>query len=307
MFRLATPQNTRRSRGEVGNLTSLAIPAKGINARDSLALMGPDNAISLVNVLCEAYGLRTRKGYSEWATNLPPLSPSGVMPVYTMMHWYPATAVVTPLTRAMTARSSMTRLMVAEPRSVTAAPVGKLFAARGGSLYDVTNGGVGPWTAQAGISAAGDFWTWLNFQNVAGSFLVVTNDAGKYAYYNGSTWTVPTMGTGAGQIDGVDPAKFCFVIEHKERLWFIEEQTAKAWYLPVGQITGIAKPFSFGEQFRHGGHLVALACWTVDGGVGVDDYLVAVGSQGDVALYKGTDPDSASAWAIQGVWHIGAL
>src|SRR5262245_13134596 len=307
MFRLATDQNTPRARGQVGAITSLAIPAKGVNARDSLALMGPENAISLVNVLSEAYGLRTRKGYTEWATNLPPLSPSGVVPVSTMMHYYPATAVVTPLTRAIKARSTPLHLMQAEGRSAPVPPVGKLFAARGGSLYNVTATGVGPWTAETGISGASDFWTWLNFQNVAGSFLVVTNDAGKYAYYNGTAWTVPVMGTGAGQIDGVDPAKFCFVIEHKKRLWFIEKQTTKAWYLPVGQITGLAKPFNFGEQFRHGGHLVALACWTVDGGVGVDDYLVAVGSQGDVALYKGTDPDSASAWAIQGVWHIGAL
>lgn len=307
MFRLAGPQNTRRARPQVGAITPLAIPAKGINARDSLALMGPENAISLVNVLCEPYGLRTRKGYSEWAKNLPPLDPPTVTPVATVMMHYPAlTPTLVALAKPMSARPIFTRLLT-EPRAPATPPVGTLFAARDGKLFNVTAGGVGPWVAEAGVAGASDFWTWLNFQNLAGSFLVATNDAGGYALYNGAAWVVPVMGSGAGQIDGIDPAKFCFVVEHKKRLWFIEKDSTKSWYLPVGQITGLAKEFNFGEQFKHGGHLVALACWTVDGGIGVDDYFVAVSSQGDVALYKGTDPDSPTDWAIVGVWHVGAL
>lgn len=306
MFRLPNAQNTARTRAPVGNITSLGIPAKGINARDALALMKPDTAISLNNVLCEAYGLKTRKGYTEWATNLPPLSPSTPVPVATVMSYYPATASPAPLAGTVRRVGIFTRLITEQPLAATP-PAGKLFAARGGVVYDVTAGGVGPWTAEAGVSGAGDYWTWLNFQNIAGAWLLACNNEGGYAIYNGATWSMPVAGTAPGEIDGANPANFVYVIEHKKRLWFIEKNTTKAWYLPVGQITGLVKEFNFGEQFRSGGHLVALSTWTVDGGVGVDDHLIAVSSQGDVVVYKGTDPNSAADWMIQGVWHVGPL
>src|SRR5690606_26936512 len=66
-----------------------------------------------------------------------------------------------------------------------------------------------------------------------------------------------------------------------------------------------ATKFNFGNKFSHGGHLVALYAWTVDGGEGVDDYLVAVGSGGDVLVYKGSDPDTATDWFQHGSWYIG--
>ena len=306
MFRPATPQNTPRARAATGMITPLAIPAKGINARDALALMKAENAISLVNVLCESYGLRTRRGYTEWALNLPPLVPTTVTPVATVMSYYPASAAPASVARAVLVRPIFTRLL-AEERATPTPPAGKLFAARGGAIFDVTAGGPGPWTAEVGVSGASDYWTWINFQNVAGAFLLACCNAGGYAIYNGAAWSMPTAGVGVGQIDGADPATFVQVLEHKKRLWFVQKDSTKAWYLPVSQITGQVKEFNFGEQFRSGGHLVALSTWTVDGGVGVDDYLIAVSSQGDVVIYKGIDPDSAGDWAIQGVWHVGPL
>ena len=40
--------------------------------------------------------------------------------------------------------------MIGEPRAAPVPPAGKIFAARGGKLYNVTAGGAGPWTAEAG-------------------------------------------------------------------------------------------------------------------------------------------------------------
>jgi hypothetical protein len=304
MFRLATQQNTRKAQPQLGSITPLAIPAKGLNARDAFALMGPEYAISLVNALCEPYGLRTRKGYTEWATNIAPGSP-----VRTMMSYYPAIASPTSLATRIARRSVNQRLLV-EGAAPRIAPAGKLFAATAGQIFDVTLGGPGPWAAMPGVGTIGgtdNYWTWLNYQNLAGSFLVACRETGGYAFYNGAAWTTPVAGTGVGQINGCDPALFCYVIEHKKRLWFIEKNSTRAWYLPVSQITGTVTEFNFGEQFRHGGYLAAIESWTVDGGIGVDDYLVAVGSQGDVALYKGVDPDSVGDFEITGVWHVGPL
>jgi hypothetical protein len=294
----------RRARPQVGNLTPLAIPARGLNARDALSVMGPEFAIQLENVIVEPYGLRTRKGYSEWATNVGP----GV-PISTMMSYYPATASPAPLAvpASFGLRSNLQRLIV-EPRVVDPPPpAGKLFAATGGSIFDVTLGGVGPWAPQAGVGGGSDFWTWLNFQNIAGAFLVACNNAGGYAIYNGAAWSVPVQGVGVGQIDHVNPALFCYVTAHMRRLWFIEKDATSAWYLPVDQITGAATEFDFGSQFKHGGALQELVSWTIDGGAGVNDYLVAISSQGDVVVYKGTDPNDPNDWSLVGVWYVGAL
>jgi hypothetical protein len=303
MFRAATMQNTRRAQPQLGTITPLAIPAKGLNARDAFALMPPEYAISLVNALCEPYGLRTRKGYTEWATGMAP-----VTAVKTMMSYYPATAA--PAALASFAPASLLQRMMVEGAAPRMPPAGKLFAATYGQIFDVTAGGTGPWTPEAGVgtpAGTDDVWTWLNFQNLAGSFLPACRETGGYAYYDGAAWHTPVAGAGVGQINGCDPAKFCYVTEFKKRLWFIEKDSTSAWYLPVSQITGNVTEFNFGEQFRHGGYLVAITSWTVDSGISLDDYLVAVGSQGDVVLYKGVDPDTVGDFQIFGVWHLGPL
>ena len=45
----------------------------------------------------------------------------------------------------------------------------------------------------------------------------------------------------------------------------------------------------------------------MDSGDGPDDLLVAFGSEGDVMVYKGIDPNSADTWALQGVYYAGSL
>jgi hypothetical protein len=263
--------------------------------------MKPEYAISLVNVIAEAYGMRSRKGYTEWANNIP-----GSGEIGTMLSYYPATAV--PVPAALPAQMDVARTMIVSRASKAGPPPGTLFAARDNSLYDVTAGGPGPWTAEAVVNGGSPLWYGVNYQNVAGSFLVICNDAGGYAIYDGTDWAMPIAGDGtAGTISGVDPADLAFVTTWKKRLWFIENDSTRAYYLPVGQITGIVKEFDFGEQFKHGGKLAALASWTVDGGDGMDDHLVGVSSQGDVVIYKGNDPDIAEAFQVHGSWYVGPL
>jgi hypothetical protein len=49
-----------------------------------------------------------------------------------------------------------------------------------------------------------------------------------------------------------------------------------------------------------------MANWNIDGGLGADDYAAFLSSQGEVALYKGTDPASSTTWALQGVYWLGS-
>ena len=273
MFRYPVPENTPRAKPPTGKIASLTIPYKGLNAKAPLSVMEPGFALSLSNLFCEPGGLRSRKGYTELAKNIP-----GSVAIPTILSYFPKDAATA-----------------------------SVYAAKDGKLYDVTGGGSGPWTEESGVVGATDWWTGINFQNIAGSFLCACNAGGGYVIFNGTTWTTPVAGTDPGEIDGVDPADLVFIMEFKKRIWFIEKDSTNAWFLPTGQITGTASQFDFGEQFKHGGKLVAIVNWTIDGGEGLDDYLVAVSSEGDVVVYKGTDPTDAATFEKRGSWYVGTL
>lgn len=48
-----------------------------------------------------------------------------------------------------------------------------------------------------------------------------------------------------------------------------------------------------------------MATWTLDAGYGLDDLAVWITSNGEVIVYRGTDPSSATTWALIGVFSIG--
>ena len=57
-------------RPAIQKIVTIAAPVGGINARDSLAAMPETDAYSLINWIPQRYGVRSRKGYSEWSTGL---------------------------------------------------------------------------------------------------------------------------------------------------------------------------------------------------------------------------------------------
>ena len=51
---------------------------------------------------------------------------------------------------------------------------------------------------------------------------------------------------------------------------------------------------------------MAATAWTINTtGYGVVDHLVFISSQGEVVMYSGSDPSSATAWTIAGMFRIG--
>lgn len=106
-------------------------------------------------------------------------------------------------------------------------------------------------------------------------------------------------------ITGVATNVLSHVWLHQNRLWFIEGGTLKAWYLPSGQVGGAATSFSLAGIFRQGGSLLFGATWSLDTGDGMDDKCVFVSTEGEIAIYAGTDPSSASTWALEGRYSAG--
>jgi hypothetical protein len=139
-------------------------------------------------------------------------------------------------------------------------------------------------------------------ETAGGNWLMAVNGADKMRYFNGTTWGYDGDGTYA--ITGADTSTWQDMVLHKQRLWAVKKGSLSAYYMPIGSIQGAASLFDLSPFFQLGGYLVAVATWTIDGGQGVDDYLVFVSSRGEVLVYGGNDV--LGAWAMRGLYRMGA-
>lgn len=174
----------------------------------------------------------------------------------------------------------------------------KLFAATPSAVYDVSaSGAVGAAVIPAMTNGR---WQNVNFGATGGNHLCMVNGTDGLWTYDGSAWTDRTAA-----VTGVNADTFSNVTVHASRLWFTQAGTLDAWYLDAASVQGAATVLPLGPICNLGGELVAIGSWTHDGGNGPDDYAVFVTSRGQVAVYQGTDPSSASSWALVGVYRIG--
>lgn len=175
----------------------------------------------------------------------------------------------------------------------------KLFAAANGNIYDVTTSV--PTVSQAATGSTEDIWSVTQFSNGADTFLLaVSPGAGYWTYDTTSGWVQRTV-TGL-------PANPTSVAVFKNRVWFTAQEDTRVYYLDtVDAVTGTASSFEMGSLLRNGGYIRGLINWTLDAGVGIDDYLIVVGSQGDVGVWQGTDPSDAQKFSLRGVWYCGPV
>lgn len=172
----------------------------------------------------------------------------------------------------------------------------KMFAAADNSIFEVTaSGAVG---AAEISSLTNNRWQHANFGTAGGQFLIICNGADSVRNYDGSSWTTPT-------ITNATSSTFIHVNIFKRRVWFIQKETLTVHYLPVNSIAGAAASIDLSEYTNLGGQLMAMGNWTIDGGDGSDDLAVFVTSKGEAIVFQGTDPSSASTWAMIGVFRIG--
>ena len=172
-----------------------------------------------------------------------------------------------------------------------------LFAASGTAFYDVTSAGTVGAPVQTGLTSAR--WQSVNITTPGGSFLVAVNGVDNARTWNGTAWATLS-------ITGVAATALVHVNLFKNRLWFTEINSLRAWYLPTNVIAGAAQLVDLASIARRGGFLMGMWTWTVDAGFGLDDLAVFLTSEGEVIVYRGTDPSSAATWALVGVWWLGA-
>lgn len=172
--------------------------------------------------------------------------------------------------------------------------VSKLFASTNSAIYDATAAGAVGGSVDTCTSGQ---WSYVNFVTAGGTFLVLANGADAVKNYNGTTWSAPA-------ITGVSPSSLFYVTAHQKRLWFVQNDSMNLWYLPVESIAGAAVQFPVGALFKRGGYVVAIGSWTIDGGAGSNDLFVIATSEGEIAVYQGTDPASSATWNLVGVYSV---
>ena len=175
----------------------------------------------------------------------------------------------------------------------------QMWAIANGSIYNATSSGAIGAAAVSGLTNSR--WQYVNVSNSGGNYIEMCNGADGVYTYNGTTWVDQS-----GSISGVTAANLIGINLHKNRVWFIESGTLRAWYLPTASITGAANVLDLRAFATKGGSLMAMGTWTVDAGYGIDDHAVFVTNKGEVLVYRGTDPSSATTWALVGVYQIGS-
>lgn len=239
-------------------------PIRGWILNENLAQVAPAGAAVLDNFICTTTGVRARGGASRFAT------------------------LGGPVGTLMTYRG----------------PVGEqFFATAEGQIFNITSVDpeIVPAADVSGLLSSD--WQYELFSTVASNFLVAVNGADLMHQYDGTAWQ-EIDATSTPSITGIATDSLTHVWSYANRLFMVEGGTMTAWYLPVGSVGGAALDFSLAGTFKRGGSLWFGATWSLDAGDGLDDKCVFVSTEGEVAIYEGTDPSDANNWRLIGVYYI---
>jgi len=269
--RAALLQSRQKLAAGVAVPVHLPAPTGGWNTRDTLAALPITDAVRLTNFFPASLGeVVTRGGSFPAAWNI---GPAAAPPTIRSLYQYGQ--------------------ILGFPR---------IFAVADTGIYDISAGGDQA-NADPEWPLTDGYWNAVQMTNSIGqTFLWGCNGKDRPALYDGAlqTWAEPVV-NGAP-----NPENFTFPFVFKRRIWCVEKDSMSVWYSEVDSIQGMFYEFPVGALFTRGGWLVAGASWTIDGGSGPDDFLVLITSQGEVAIYQGIDPASASGFSIIGVFFVGA-
>lgn len=249
------------------SFASVPAPVGGLNAYDSLVMMPETDAIALENLVPQPYGCALRRGFQKFNTDYPDY-------------------VVSAATWAQVDGTN------------------KVFTWSDNKFYDATISGAIGAPLLSGLNTS--WWNPVQFANAAGVHMLAFSGLDEPIWYSAAGVQRLTVAAGPGQITGVNPASLVQATVHQRRLWAVQVNTTKGWYLAADAVVGAMSAFDFGPFFKKGGYLAALTTWTVDDGDGAEDHLVAISSVGEAVVFSGTDVAVSTSWALVGVYFIGA-
>ncbi|NTF35564.1 hypothetical protein [Agrobacterium rubi] len=179
----------------------------------------------------------------------------------------------------------------------------KMFMATNSGIYDMTAPAAPPATTAAAVSgmSSGD---WCAFQqtNAGTSYLVCFNGTDARRLFNGVSWSTTPAITFA---DSTTMASLNYGWIFKNRQFLIKNASLDAYYLDLNAVGGAASVFPLGGVMKKGGSLLMGFSWSIESGDGLGDYCVFVSTEGEVAIYSGSNPGDAADFALKGVYQIG--
>jgi hypothetical protein len=261
------PVRANVARAQTASARSVPAPVGGLDTESPLANMPAQNAVILDNWIPRAGYVEIRRGFVQQVTGTSD-------PVETLVTY------------------------AGDPSG------DQLFACAGADIFDVTSAGA---LASAVFTASGSTpsarWNWTNFANDAGRFVLLANGVHSPVKYNGSAWSAAAVTGTSGSITLVG-TDLKLVMAHKRRIHYGEKDRLRVWFLDINAVQGAAGLLDLGPIFTKGGSLAGMGTWTLDGGSGPDDMAVYVTTEGQVAIYQGTDPSDANEWALVGVYDV---
>jgi hypothetical protein len=256
----------RAAARQVARTVSVPAPIGGWDAQSALADMPEENAVYLINYIPRPAYVELRRGSYGQIGSLGQGTP------HTLMTWSGVTD--------------------------------KLLACAGTSIYDATvQGALNPAPIYAGATV--DTWESTNFANSGGTYLIAVNGTDTPIKYDGTTVTTTAFTGTSGPIT-LNPNNLDLIMQHQRRLHMGEKGTLRVWFpLSVDDIAGACGLLDLGPVFSKGGTLAAIGTTSWTYSLSPDDFAVYVTTQGQVAVYQGTDPSDATNWSLVGVYSLG--
>jgi len=250
--RQAVPPHVRQKAQSKG----FPAPNKGWVTSENVAMSSPATAQLLENWTPTLRGIKLRGGSPRFAT----IDNSNAEPVRSMMPYIGGT----------------TR---------------ELFAADVDSIYDITTPAdkdVAP-TADVTGQTSG-YYSSVNFSTSGGNYMYCVNGDNYPQLYDGSTWLQVTDVSAGTSITGLATSilqAFSNVNVYRNKLVFVEGGTLDIHYLASDSIGGAASTLTLKGVFGKGGSVLFTSTWSQDSGSGLDDKLVIVTTEGEIAIYEG--------------------
>lgn len=174
----------------------------------------------------------------------------------------------------------------------------QLFAVSEGKIYDVSSSGAVGSALETGLNS--NRFHFVQTENSAGGrFLIAVNGMDTPLIYNGTSWADASF-TGTG----LTPANLDYVAVYNNRLYFLEKNTFNIWYGDTYAISGTLSKFNLNSIVTDGGKFIGIATMTVDNTAGIDEFIAFFTDTGQVIMYTGSDPSSASSWQKSGIFKI---
>lgn len=243
----------------VGRDFFIPAPTGGWDAISPLANMPPDRAIRLDNWFPQTGYIELRRGY------VPHVDTGTGLPVESLMGYQGTQSL-------------------------------KLFAASGGTIFDITQAGISVPDITGLLNAR---WQHVMFAGTGGHFLWCCNGADDPRYYDGTAWNTAA-------ITGVSGTDLILPVAYKGRIWSVIKNSTKAAYLDLDAVQGAAMEFDVGAEFNQGGYLQSIGVWSTDSNDGPNSYLVFVSSFGEVLVYNIVDPGDADGIQLLSKGAVGA-